>query len=51
MTKLSRDFSNSEEPRCALEAMGNLHQLKDTMADYFLKMEQLATTAGIDINN
>jgi hypothetical protein len=50
-TWLSIDFGDGEELRWALEAMGSLWQGKDMAADYFLKLEQLASTAGVDINN
>jgi hypothetical protein len=48
---LSRDFSDGDEPRRALKAMDNLHQGKSTVANYFLKLEQLAATAGVDVQN
>jgi hypothetical protein len=47
---LSRDFGNGDEPWRALEAMGNLHQGKDTVTNY-LKLEQLASTAGVNIQS
>jgi hypothetical protein len=48
---LSRDFGDGDEPHRALEAMGNLCQGKDTAANYFLKLEQLASMAGVDVQN
>jgi hypothetical protein len=47
---LAKDFGDLEEPRRALEEMGRLYQGKKTAAKYFLKLEQLAAVAGIDIN-
>jgi transcriptional regulator with XRE-family HTH domain len=48
---LSRDFGNGDEPWRALETMGNLHQRKDSASDYFLKLKQLASMAGVDVQN
>jgi hypothetical protein len=48
--QLTRDFSDKEEPRKALEEMGRLYQGKGTASDYFQKMEQLASITGIDID-
>jgi hypothetical protein len=48
-TSLSRDFSNGDKPQRALEAMGNLKQGKNMVSDYFLKLEQLASMAGINV--
>jgi hypothetical protein len=48
---LSCDFGDGDEPRRALEAMGILCQGKDTAANYFLRLEQFAATAGIDVQN
>jgi hypothetical protein len=50
LDKLACDFGNKEEPRRALEELGQLQQGKKTAAEYFLKFEQLASIAGIDVN-
>jgi hypothetical protein len=50
LDQLTQDFCDKEEPRKALEEMGRLYQGKGTASDYFQKMEQLATIAGIDID-
>jgi hypothetical protein len=50
LDQLTWDFSDKEEPRKALEEMGRLYQGKGTASDYFQKMEQLASIAGIDID-
>jgi hypothetical protein len=50
LDRLARDFRNKEEPRRALEELGRLQQGKQTAAEYFLKFEQLASIAGIDVN-
>jgi hypothetical protein len=50
LDKLARDFSDKEEPRKALEQMNRLYQGKGTASNYFQKLEQLTTVAGIDID-
>jgi hypothetical protein len=45
-----KDFGNPEEPCKALKEMGRLSQGKKTMAEYFLRLEQLTSVVGIDIN-
>jgi hypothetical protein len=50
LDQLTRDFSDKEEPRKALEEMGCLYQGKGMASDYFQKMEQLTSVAGIDID-
>jgi hypothetical protein len=50
LDQLTKDFCDKEEPRKALEEMGRLYQGKGTASDYFQKMEQLATIAGIYID-
>jgi hypothetical protein len=50
LNKLVKDFGNVEEPWKALEEMRKLQQRKGTAAEYFLKYEQLADMAGIDLN-
>jgi hypothetical protein len=47
---LARDFGNKTEPRKALEELGRLQQNKKTAAEYFLKFEQLADIAGVDLD-
>jgi hypothetical protein len=47
---LARDFGNKVEPRKALEELGRLQQGKKTAAEYFLKFEQLADIAGVDLD-
>jgi hypothetical protein len=49
LDELARDFGDSEEPRRALEEIGQLYQGKSTAAEYFLKLEQLAGVAEIDV--
>jgi hypothetical protein len=50
LDQLTKDFLDKDEPRKALEEMGQLYQGKGTVSDYFQKMEQLTSIAGIDIN-
>jgi hypothetical protein len=50
LDQLAHDFGDKEEPRKALEQMGRLYQGKGMASDYFQKLEQLAATAGIDID-
>jgi hypothetical protein len=47
---LAKDFGNIKEPWKALEGLGKLQQGKRMVAEYFLKFEQLADLAGIDLN-
>jgi hypothetical protein len=47
---LAKDFGNKSEPRKVLEELGRLQQNKRTAAEYFLKMEQLADVAGVDLD-
>jgi hypothetical protein len=49
LDELVRDFRDSEEPRKALEKIRRLYQGKQPVAEYFLKLEQLAGVAGIDV--
>jgi hypothetical protein len=51
LDRLAKDFSNIEEPRKALEELGKLQQGKRMVAKYFLRFEQLAHLAGIDLNH
>jgi hypothetical protein len=48
--KLAKDFGSTEEPRKALKEMGKLQQGKRAASEYFLKYEQLADLAGVDLN-
>jgi hypothetical protein len=50
LDKLAKDFGNKEEPHHTLEELRKLQQGKKTAAKYFLKFEQLASVAGIDVN-
>jgi hypothetical protein len=50
LDRLAKDFRNVEELRKALEELGKLQQGKRTAMKYFLKFEQLADLAGIDLN-
>jgi hypothetical protein len=50
LDKLAKDFGNKDEPRKALEELGRLQQNKRTAAEYFLKLEQLADVAGVDLD-
>jgi hypothetical protein len=50
LDKLARDFGNKEEPHHALEELGCLQQGKRTVVEYFLRFEQLASMARIDVN-
>jgi hypothetical protein len=50
LDRLAKDFGNTEEPRRALEELGKLQQGKRMAAEYFLKFEQQANLAGIDMN-
>jgi hypothetical protein len=47
---MARDFGNKTEPRKALEELGRLQQGKRTAAEYFLKFEQLADIARVDLD-
>jgi hypothetical protein len=48
--QLAQDFGDKEEPRKALEEMGRIFQGQETAFDYFQRMEQLTSIAGIDID-
>jgi hypothetical protein len=50
LDQLMKDFLDKDELRKALEEMGRLYQGKGTASDYFQKMEQLASIAGINID-
>jgi hypothetical protein len=50
LDKLARDFGNRGEPRKVLEELGRLQQNKRSAAEYFLKLEQLADIAGVDLD-
>jgi hypothetical protein len=47
---MARDFGNKMEPRKALEELGRLQQGKKTAAEFFLRFEQLADLAGVDLD-
>jgi hypothetical protein len=47
---MARDFGNKTEPRKALEELGRLQQGKKTAAEFFLRFEQLADLAGVDLD-
>jgi hypothetical protein len=47
---LARDFGDPEESRKVLEEIGQLYQGKGTAMEYFLKLEQLAMTAGATVD-
>jgi hypothetical protein len=49
LDELVKDFGDSEEPRRALEEFRRLYQGKKLVAEYFLKLEQLAGVAKIDV--
>jgi hypothetical protein len=50
LDSLAKDFGNSEEPRQALEDMAKLVQGRCTASEYFLRFEQLARVAGVNVN-
>jgi hypothetical protein len=50
LDKLAKDFGNKGELRKALEELGRLQQNKRTATEYFLKLEQLADVAGVDLD-
>jgi hypothetical protein len=50
LDKLAKDFRNKGEPRKALEELGSLQQNKRMATEYFLKLEQLADVAGVDLD-
>jgi hypothetical protein len=50
LNKLARDFGNKEELHHTLEELGKLQQGKKMAAKYFLKFEQLASVARINVN-
>jgi hypothetical protein len=50
LDKLAKDFGNKGEPRKALEELGRLQQNKRTATEYFLKLEQSADVAGVDLD-
>jgi hypothetical protein len=50
LDKLVQDFGNKEEPHHALEELRKLQQGKKMATEFFLKFEQLASVAGIDVN-
>jgi hypothetical protein len=50
LDKLAWDFGNKEEPWKALEELGRLQQGKKTAVEFFLKFEQLASIARVDVN-
>jgi hypothetical protein len=51
LDKLAKDFGNKGERRKALKELGRLQQNKRTAAEYFLKLEQLADVAGVDLDH
>jgi hypothetical protein len=50
LDRLAHDLSDSEELRRALEEIGRLFQGKKSMAEYFLRLEQLAGVVGINVD-
>jgi hypothetical protein len=48
--KLAKDFGSAEELWKALEEMGKLQQGKKAASEYFLKYEQLADLARVNLN-
>jgi hypothetical protein len=46
LDRLAKDFGSKEEPRRALEELGNLQQGKKSMAEYFLRFEQWPAWPG-----
>jgi hypothetical protein len=50
LDSMVRDFRNKTELRKALEELGRLQQGKRTAAEFFLKFEQLADIANVDLD-
>jgi hypothetical protein len=50
LDQMTKDFGDSTEPHKALEELGKLQQGKKTAAEFFLRFEQLADAAGVDLD-